>query len=347
MPRIVTVAKIGSPDVLQIHDIAAQAPGPGEVRLRVMAFAVNRGDLLYRAGTYFERPGSPGRIGYDCAGVIEAVGTNVRAWRIGDRVATFPAFAQNSHGVYGEVAIVPETALMDWPAGLSAGEAAALGTQYMTGCFALREIGGLQSHEPVLITAGGSGAGLAATQIAKALGSLVLTTTRSADKAPALRKAGADHVIVTSLTGLGEGVGALTDGLGVRLIVDCVGGPGFGSLADALRPDGTLVSYGFLGGSDLAFSALPFYRKGISIRFVQVFQMTGLPLRGTPQQREAVERSKALIASGVAGGTIRPAIGARFALEEVVAAHRLMETGEIMGKIIIDVAAPGPLEVAG
>ena len=129
-----------------------------------------------------------------------------------------------------------------------------------------------------------------------------------------------------------DGIATATGGVGVPLVVDCVGGPAFGALPDALRPGGTLVSYGFLGGSDLAFAALPFYRKGIGVRFIQVFQMTGLPLRGAAQQTEAVASAKALIASGVASGHIRPTIGAHFSLDDVIAAHRLMETSRYRGE---------------
>ena len=337
MSRIVVVPQAGPAESLRIEEERPRVLTRGEVRLRIAAFALNRGDLLYRAGTYFESPSAPGRIGYDASGVIEEIGEGVEGWRVGDRVATFPAFSQNTHGVYGETAIVPANALMTWPEGLSAAEAAALGTQYMTGCFALFEVGGLKEGAPVLITAGGSGTGLAAIQLAKAAGAVTITTTRRADKVDALRDAGADHVVVTSRTKLAEGVAAATGAVGVPLVVDCVGGPEFGTLADALRPGGTLVSYGFLGGSDLSFSALPFYRKGVTIRFIQVFQMTGLPIRGAPQQTEAVARARSLIASGVAHGQIRPSIGARFRLDQIVEAHRLMETNEVVGKIVVEI----------
>ena len=337
MARIVVVERAGPPETLGIVDAPAQEPGAGEVRLRVAAFALNRGDALYRSGHYFEQPGTPGRIGYDCAGVVEAVGAGVPGFAPGDRVATLPAFSQNTHGVYGEWAVVPANSLMPWPQGLSAAEAAALGTQYFTGCFALFEVGGLRAGDPVLVTAGGSGTGTAAVQLAKAAGAVVITTTRQADKVASLRENGADHVIVTSQTSLADGVRAAI-GEGVPLIVDCVGGKDFGALPDAARPGGRIVSYGFLAGSDLSFSALPFYRKGLHVRFVQVFQMTGLPMRGLPQQRDGVERAIDLIRSGVASGTIHPRVGREFPLEQIVEAHQLMESNQQLGKIVVTLA---------
>ena len=147
MAKIVRFHQPGDASVLQIEDIAPIEPSFGEVRIKVSAFALNRAEIYFRENQYIHRPSLPSRIGYDAAGVIDAVGEGVTNVRVGDRVATYPAFNQGDYGVYGEWAIVPAHAVMKYPTHLAPEEAATIGVQYMTGYFALFEHGKLKQGD--------------------------------------------------------------------------------------------------------------------------------------------------------------------------------------------------------
>ena len=139
MPRIVRFHQTGGPDVLKIEDLPLAEPGKGEVRMKVEAIGLNRAEVMLRKGQYLETPQLPSRIGYEAAGVIDAVGPNVTDLRIGDRVSTIPSFPMSQYGVYGESAIVPASAAAPYPDNLSAIEGAAIWMQYMTAYGALIE----------------------------------------------------------------------------------------------------------------------------------------------------------------------------------------------------------------
>ncbi|MDH5776553.1 MAG: zinc-dependent alcohol dehydrogenase family protein, partial [Nitrospirota bacterium] len=197
MPKIVRFHETGGPEVLKLEDLPLVEPGKGEIRIKVEAIGLNRAEIMFRKGQYLETPQLPSRLGYEAAGIIDAVGPNVTEFQIGDRVSTIPSFPMGQYGVYGESAVVPSYAAAKYPATLSASEGAAIWMQYMTAFGALIEYGKLQQHDTVLITAGSSSVGIAAIQIVKAVGGIAIATTRGADKKAFLLEAGADHVIVT------------------------------------------------------------------------------------------------------------------------------------------------------
>ncbi|MEO8327989.1 MAG: zinc-dependent alcohol dehydrogenase family protein, partial [Nitrospirota bacterium] len=225
MPKIVRFHQTGGPEVLKLEDLPLAEPGKGEIRMKVEAIGLNRAEIMLRKGQYLETPQLPSRLGYEAAGVIDAVGQDVTGLRIGDRVSTIPSFPMSQYGVYGESAIVPAYAAAPYPDKLSPIEGAAIWMQYMTAFGALIEYGGLKKNDSVLITAGSSSVGLAAIQIVKAAGGVAIATTRGADKKAFLLVAGADHVIVTDEENLVEKVMALTSEKGVRLVFDPVAGP--------------------------------------------------------------------------------------------------------------------------
>lgn len=165
MPKIIRFHNLGGPENLKIEELPAQQPGEGEVKLRVQAVGLNRAELGFMHGLYFESPQLPSRIGYEAAGVVESVGPGVDAGWVGKKVATVPGFSMSKNGVLGEEAIVPATSLGEYPAKLSPAEAAAIWMQYLTAHGALITFGGLQRGDFVLITAASSSVGLAAIQI--------------------------------------------------------------------------------------------------------------------------------------------------------------------------------------
>jgi NADPH:quinone reductase-like Zn-dependent oxidoreductase len=159
--RIVRFHSVGGPEVLRIEELEVPAPGPGEVRIQVMALGLNRAESMFREDHYLERPTLPARLGYEAAGTIESIGPDVEGLKVGDAVSTVPSFSQNQYGVYGELAVVPATAVVKHPPQLSWEQAAAVWMQYLTAYGALIDIGGLTSGDVVLIPAASSSVGLA------------------------------------------------------------------------------------------------------------------------------------------------------------------------------------------
>ena len=170
MAKIVRFHEIGGADVLKVEELPLTEPIEGEVRLKVEAFSLNRGEVMFREGKYLYAPELPSRLGYEASGMVDAVGPGVTDIKIGDRVSTIPAFSMGKYGVYGESAVVPENAVAQYPRNLSAIEGSAIWMQYITVFGALLEYGKLKKDDSVLITAAASTTGLAAIQIAKATG---------------------------------------------------------------------------------------------------------------------------------------------------------------------------------
>ena len=214
MPKIVRFHETGGPEVLKIEDLPLAQPGEGEVRLNVEAIGLNRAEVMFRQGQYLDAPECPSRLGYEAAGIVDAVGPGASDIHVGDRVSTIPAFSMGEHGVYGESAIVPSYAVAAYPDNLSPAEGAAIWMQYLTAFGALIDIGRLKEADAVVITAASSSVGLAAIQITKGAGALAIATTRGAEKKQFLLDAGADHVIVTNDEDLAETVMAITVGKG-------------------------------------------------------------------------------------------------------------------------------------
>jgi NADPH:quinone reductase-like Zn-dependent oxidoreductase len=284
---------------------------------------------MFRNGQYLESPVLPSRLGYEAAGIVDAVGPGTDGVKIGDRVSTIPSFSMGTYGVYGESAVVPAYAVARYPESLSPVEGAAIWMQYLTAFGALIEFGQLQKGAGILITAASSSVGLAAIQIAKSVGALVIATTRGAGKKSALMSAGADHVIATDEEDLVERVMTITSGKGVNLAFDPVAGPSLGALAEAAAPGATIFEYGALSPAPTAFPLFPALAKGLTVRGYTLFEIVKNP--------EMLARGKQFIYSGLQSGALKPVIDRTFPLESIVEAHRYMESNQQTGKIVITV----------
>src|SRR5580704_18069873 len=182
MPKIVRFYSVGGPENLKLEEAPTRSPGQDEVKLRVQAVGLNRAESGFMRGRYFETPELPSRLGYEAAGMVEAVGARVdRSW-VGKQVATVPGYSMSKNGVLGEEAVVPASSLGEYPAKLSPGEAAAVWMQYLTAYGALVTYGGMQRGDFVLITAASSSVGLAAIEMANAEGAIPIAATRRANK---------------------------------------------------------------------------------------------------------------------------------------------------------------------
>jgi len=329
MARIVRFYRTGGPEVLEIEDVDLAPPSVGEVQIRIRALGINRAEAMFRSGAYLEEPQLPARLGYEAAGTIEAVGEGVENYKPGDAVNVIPGFSMNTYGVYGDAANVPASALVPHPTSLSWTEAAAVWMMFTTAYGALIDIAALQSEDTVVIPAASSSVGLAAIQITNRVGAVPVALTRSSSKHAALKAAGAAHVIVTSEQDLVDEVQRITEGKGARVVFDPVGGPMVEKLAAAMSERGILFQYGALSPEPTPLPLMSVLGKSLTIRGYLVFEIT------TDSQR--LELAKAFINDGIEFGNLKPAVAKTFALEEIVEAHRFMESNQQIGKIVVTV----------
>jgi NADPH:quinone reductase len=223
-----------------------QTPGPGEVRLKVRAFALNWGDMDLMLDNYsFSFPRFPARVGIEAEGIIDALGPGVSGWSLGDAVGTLPYFYAN-RGVSGDQAIVDARYLARTPKGLSPVEGASIWMQYLTAYFPLCEVTPVGPGQAVLVPAGTSTAGASALQIGRMRGATMIATTRDAANTAYLQGLGADHVLVTGSQPLAPRLRALTGGRGVDVVFDPVGAGLIADYAQALAPGARIYFYGTL-----------------------------------------------------------------------------------------------------
>lgn len=329
MAQVIRFYETGGAEVLRIEESPLVEPREGEVRLAVEAIGLNRAEVMYRQGQYLEEPQLPSRLGYEAAGIVDAVGSGVAGIRVGDRVSTIPCFSMGTYGVYGSSAVVPAYAVAPYPRHLSPVEGAAIWMQYLTAYGALIEFGRLQKDAFVLITAGSSSVALAAIQIARSVGAHAVVSTRGAGKKSFLEGAGADHVIVTDEEDLIQRVSAVTSGKGVGLVFDPVGGPLLEKLAEAAAPGAWLFEYGALSPAPTPFPLFPALAKGLTIRGYTLFEIVTNP--------ERLARGKEFIINGLESGKLKPIVDRTFPLKDIVEAHRYMESNRQKGKIVVTV----------
>ncbi|MEU1784600.1 zinc-dependent alcohol dehydrogenase family protein [Streptomyces sparsogenes] len=331
MARTVRFHEHGGPEVLRLEDVEVGEPGPGELLIRVDAIGLNRAEVLFRDGHYIERVRQfPARLGTEAAGVVEAVGAQVSGFRTGQPVSVVPAFSMNDYGVYAERAIVPAAAVVHRPEGLDAVAGAAVWMPYLTAYGALVEVGGMRAGDTVVLTAASSSVGLAAIQIARRVGAVPLATTRTGAKKDALLEAGAAGVIVTDEENLVDRVLDLTGGRGAEFVFDAVAGPGVVDLAKVVAPDGTLFLYGALSGETTPY---PGFELGMPALNMRTYTVT----RELTARPERLRRAEAFVSSGLRTGAFRPVVDRTFALDEITEAHRYMQAGAQVGKIVVTV----------
>lgn len=329
MARVVRFHEIGGPDVLQIETVDVPAPGPGEVRISVKALGLNRAESMFRSGSYLERPVFPSKLGYEAAGTVDAVGPDVAVFKPGDAVSTIPAFPQGKYGVYGDVALAPVAAVAKHPADLSWTDAASIWMQYLTAWGALVDVAKLTAGDVLVIPAASSSVGIASIQIARLVGATAIALTRNDDKRAALIELGADHVIATETQDLVKEIKALTKGKGARVVFDPVGGPTIAKLAAATAPLGILFQYGALSPEPTPLPLMELLGRSLTIRGYLLFEITSDPAR--------LERGKKFVIDGLAFGKLKPVIAKTFAFNDIVEAHRYLESNQQIGKVVVTV----------
>ena len=321
----IEVAQPGGPEALRLAQGPVPQPGPGEVLVRVAAAGVNRPDIQQRKGLYPPPPGASPHLGLEVAGEVVAAGTGVDS-ALGERVCGLA-----NGGGYAEYCIVPAAQCLPWPAGFDATQAAALPETFFTVWANLFELGGLRPGQSALVHGGTSGIGTTAIQLAKAFGARVYATAGSAGKCEACVRLGADAAINYKEADFADSIKQFTNGAGVNVVLDMVGGPYLQRNLRCLAMDGRLVLIAFLGGNKVEQLDL----TTIMTRRLVVTGSTMRP-RTAAQKGEIAQALYGQVWPKLEDGSVVPVIHARFPLAQAAEAHRLMESSEHVGKIMLE-----------
>jgi NADPH:quinone reductase-like Zn-dependent oxidoreductase len=329
MTRVIRFHAHGGPEVLRIEDVEVPPPARGEVQIRVKALGLNRAEALMRAGIYIETPPLPSGLGLEAAGIVAAVGEGVSEVAVGDAVSVIPPISMARWPTYGEIITMPAAAVVRHPAALDWAQAAALWMPTLTAYGALIDIAALGRGDFVVVTAASSSVGLAAIQIANRVGATPIAVTRRATKGDALRAQGAAHVVASADEDLAARIDAISGGRGARVVFDPIGGPLFTPLTAAMAPGGILIEYGGLDPAPTPFPLATVLGKRLTLRGYLVHEVIGNPAK--------LAAAKAFILDGVRDGSLAPVIARRFAFDDIVAAHRYLESNAQFGKIVVTV----------
>jgi NADPH:quinone reductase-like Zn-dependent oxidoreductase len=327
MSRMIKFVRPGGPDVLEFVEVEAPAPGPREVRIKVKAIGINRADSMWRNDKYVESPIFPAGLGYDAAGVVDAIGEDVADFMVGDVVSTIPAFSLNKYSAYGEVILAPDHAVVKHPESLSFVEAASVWMMFLTAYGALVFDAQVRAGDFVIIPAASSSVGLAAIQIVNYAGATPIALTRTSEKKQRLHEAGAQHVIATQEQDMLAEVMRITGGNGARVAFEPVGGPDFPKLIAALTFQGIAYIYGALSEDDTTIPVLEMIRKMTVVKGYSVRLVTG----DAERRKAAVE----YVTKGLASGALKPIIDRTFKFDEMVEVHRYLENSGQFGKIVV------------
>ncbi len=335
--RAIVIARPGGPEVLELRDVTPPEPAPEQVLVRVRATALNRADLLQRRGQYAAPPGSPQDVpGIEYAGEVAALGAGVRALREGDRVMGLVG-----GGGYAEYVAVHERAAVPVPDALGWAEAAAVPEAFITAHDALLQAGA-RPGEAALVHAAASGVGLAAVQLARALGLRALGTTRTAAKLDAVRAHGAHEALAVPREAardepalralLGEFVRAHTGGRGADVALDLVGGPYVNATLQAMAERGRAVLVGLVAGRSGAVDFDRVLGARLTVR--------GTVMRARPLEERiaTARRFAAEVLPWLADGTVRPTVDRVLPLEQAAEAHRVLESDATTGKVVLAVS---------
>lgn len=324
--KAIEIARFGGPDVLRLCERDDPVPGPGEVLIAVVAAGVNRPDIVQRQGHYPAPPGASDLPGLEISGTIKALGPDVSDWSVGDRVC-----ALVTGGGYAELCVAPVETLLAVPDSLPLAHAAGLPETVFTVWSNLFERAALDEGEWVLVHGGSSGIGSTAIQLAKAFGAHVITTAGSPEKCEFCRTLGADVAVNYNKQDFVKEVMSATDGRGVDVVLDMVGGSYIPRNIACLAPNGRHVSIAFLDGPVAEINLVSIMLKRLTL--------TGSTLRARPLVFKAAIRDAVaeLVWPLVASGKIRPIIDSTYPLADAALAHERMEKSVHMGKILLSV----------
>lgn len=326
--RAVVVREFGPPEGIRVEEFPAPIPAAGEVLIDVHAAGVNFPDMLVMSGRYQILPERPFVPGKECAGIVRAIGAGVTSCKPGDRVLMwmeYGAFAEQAKAAQDNCFVLPS---------MSFEEAACFALVYQTAYFALVARAGLRAGEIVLVTGASGGVGLAAVQLAKALGATVLAAVSTPEKAAIARRSGADHIIDVSVPNLRddlrEQVRRATGGTLADVVVDPVGGDVFDASLRAAAWSGRLVVVGFASGRIPEIKANYLLVKNIAVAGLQISDYRD-------HHPQAMRRAMAELFDFYAQGKLKPWVSATYPLEEFAQAFAAIRTRKAVGKLALRV----------
>jgi putative PIG3 family NAD(P)H quinone oxidoreductase len=327
--RAAWISSFGGPEVLEIRQVDRPTINNEQVLVRVRASSLNRADLLQRQGKYPPPPGFPAEIpGMEFAGEVAEIGVSVRQWKIGQRV-----FGLIGGGAQAEYLATSEHLLAEVPANLSFEQAAAIPEVFVTAHDALWTQAGLRPGETVLIHAVGSGVGLAAVQLCRAIQAVPFGTSRTADKIEQAVPLGleAGIAVCENFDELGNAAQKWTAGKGINVVLDLVGGPYVKASQKLMANKGRMVLVGTVAGGNYELEARYMLSKRLRV--------WGTVLRARPLEEkiEVTRKFAAEVAPLLASGVLRPNIDSTFKLDEISQAHACLESNETFGKVVIQI----------
>ncbi|MCH7978416.1 MAG: NADPH:quinone oxidoreductase family protein [Acidobacteria bacterium] len=323
--KAIQIHQFGEAEVLRYEDVPEPRPKEGEVLVEVKAAGVNYADILTRRGKYSQKP-LPFVPGFEAAGVILETGKGVADWKPGQRV--MGTVLRDTSGCYAQKAVMPGWLLLPVPEQFSFEQAASFSEVFVTAHLALHVNGRLAKGESVLIHAAGGGVGTAAVQMAHAMGARVFATASTEEKLGKVKQLGADVLINYSSLDFLEEVKKHTDGKGVDVVLESVGGEVFDKSLKCLRPLGRLVAYG-TSSAQVAAARVPDLMAGaISVAgFSYGFLTVARP--------DVIQQAMRAVMELLSQGKIRPVLGHTFPLAQARAAHELISSRASFGKVVL------------
>ncbi len=339
MAKIVQFKGYGDASVLEVVETGLQTPGKGEVRIAIKAFGVQRADTLWRQGQYIQQPAQfPAGLGYDCVGIVDAVGEAVTAFKQGDKVMTIPGFSLNEYSVYGDSTVIHQRHVVPLPnINLSWEEFAAIPVPYYTSYFPLFEVADIRTAKYILVTAASSSTGVAAIQMAKSEGVTVIATSRTLAKKQALMALGADYVVATQEDNVVGAIRTIVGERGVDVIYDPIGGKAIETWYQVIKRGGTIIHYGLLDMNEPTLPLMQSISNVVTFKSYMVFELTGNNSLGLLPKSQALQRCHEYIRKGIENRTLRPVVDKSFDLASVEQSHRYMESNAQVGKIIVTI----------
>jgi synaptic vesicle membrane protein VAT-1 len=336
--RAIWITKSGGPEVLEVRETVDPEPGPGQVRVRVRACGLNFAEVMARIGMYPDAPPPPCVVGYEASGVVDALGEGVTSHAVGARVLALSRF-----GAHADTLCAPAAQVLPMPDSMSFEEAAAIPVNYITAYHMLFRVGALRPRDRVLVHMAAGGVGLAALQLCKTVEGVVTFGTASASKHDALRAEGCTHPIDYRNLDYVEEIRRLTDGKGVDLVLDALGGADWKKGYGLLRPAGRLIAFGFANmATGERRNYLTMARQALSIPLFTPLglmdtnrSVAGVNIGHLWGEIEMLTEEMAAILALYDQGRIKPHIDKVYRFTEAAEAHRRLQSRSNVGKVVL------------
>jgi NADPH:quinone reductase-like Zn-dependent oxidoreductase len=336
--RAIWITKAGGPEVLEVRETPDPEAGPGQVRVRVRAAGLNFAEVMARQGLYPDAPKNPCIVGYEAAGVVDAVGSGVEGVSVGQRVIALSRF-----GAHADTLVVPATQVVQMPEKMSFEEGAAIPVNYITAYHMLFRVAAVRPGEKVLIHMAAGGVGIAALQLCRTVPGVVTFGTASGSKHDAIREQGCDNPIDYHQVDYAEEIRKLTGGKGVDVVLDALGGKDWKKGYDLLRPAGRLIAFGFANMATGDKRSI-FNLVSQSVR-IPLFtplglmetnrSVAGVNIGHLWDEMEMLHEEMTAIVELYHAGKVRPHVGAVFPFDRAADAHRAIQGRQNIGKIVL------------